>query len=235
VHAGAGVGRGLCGSRAQGPLASGMRRTRFTAIHTHAARPTTGPSHGAEPPPHPRSGFLQLLTPGASPDNAEGSASEPQLAGEDTLGVVGCPKTASWVNLLVARSTCPCTPPLAQRPEDSRPEPSRRELSRPCHRCKHLKTRAPGCAPPACPSSHGPRNTPRGSRQKARTASSGRRAPRRPRGSGNTLRHCRCRELPPWGQGHATSGVHEFVPAGRVAATSVSTAVPLKKSGFVSV
>jgi hypothetical protein len=66
-----GVGRGLCGSRAQGPLASGMRRTRFTAIHAHTARPTTGPSHGAEPPPHPRSGFLQLLTPGASPDDAE--------------------------------------------------------------------------------------------------------------------------------------------------------------------
>jgi hypothetical protein len=74
-----GVGRGLRGSKAQGPLAAGMRRTRFTAIHTHAAMPTTGPSHGAEPPPHPRSGFLQLLTPGASPDNSEGSVSEPQL------------------------------------------------------------------------------------------------------------------------------------------------------------
>jgi hypothetical protein len=76
VHAGVGVA--LRGSKAQGPLASGMRRPRFTAIHTHTARPTTGPSHGAEPPPHPRSGFLQFLTPGASPDNSEGSVSEPQ-------------------------------------------------------------------------------------------------------------------------------------------------------------
>jgi hypothetical protein len=38
--------------------------------------------------PHPRSGFLQLLAPGASPDNSEGSVSEPQ-SGEDTPGVVG--------------------------------------------------------------------------------------------------------------------------------------------------
>jgi hypothetical protein len=46
------------------------------------------PLHGSGPLPTPRLGFLQRLTPGASPDNAEGSVSEPQ-PGEDTLGVVG--------------------------------------------------------------------------------------------------------------------------------------------------
>jgi hypothetical protein len=34
------------------------------------------------PPRNPRSGFLQLLTPGASPDNSKDSVSEPQLVGE---------------------------------------------------------------------------------------------------------------------------------------------------------
>jgi hypothetical protein len=72
VHAGAGVA--LRGSK-DGHLRFSQATQGNPASDAHGNKAERGPSHGAEGRPHPRSGFLQLLTPSASPDAAEGSAS----------------------------------------------------------------------------------------------------------------------------------------------------------------